>query len=255
MNKTISKPTDRTRRTILARSGNQCAFPTCSKQIFDSSNNMLGQIAHIKGKKGPRYDASQTPQERHGVDNLLALCNEHGIHVDDDKKVDTYTVSVLQQMKEEHEKKVEGNADRNWILPPSSVTNGILGGATVHYWVDRHGQPQVYTDEQLAKSTALLRLSIDFSNLSTTLKTLRDMDEPILKSLFQQDYAKVGENADNLYAHIVQLMAVVPEATFGEFMRFIVASRDATGLIDAGTKRLENIVEGRESSFWRQPTS
>lgn len=253
MTKNISKPSDAIRRRVLAHSGNQCAFPGCSKPIF-IENEMKGHIAHIKARKpkGPRYDPNQTPGERNGFENLIAVCKEHGTHIDDNNQVDTYTVAFLQRIKKEHEEKIEQNADRNWILPPNSITGGTLGGSTVHYWVDRNGKPRVYSDEQLAKCSVLLQLSIDISNLNTTLTALRSLEEPIVKSLFEQSYAKVGENSDNLYAHIVQLMAIVPEATFGEFMRFIVDGNDATPLIDNGTKRLKNIVDGNESSFWRQ---
>jgi hypothetical protein len=214
---------------------------------------MVGQLAHIKGRKpgSPRYDPSQNPEERHGEDNLIAMCHDHGILIDADGSEYTYPVDTLQRMKVEHQQKIEGLADRNWIQPPNSVGGGALGDITVHYWIDRHGHPQVYSDDQLSKLDQLLRLSIDFSNLNTTMQALKTLNSPEVKSLLQQGYARVGEEEDNLYAHLVKRMAVAPEVTFGEFLHFLIEGVDATPLIDAGAKRRLDIVEGREPSFWR----
>lgn len=248
----LSKPRDKTKREILAHSGNQCAFPSCARRIFDKGV-MQGQLSHIKGRKpgSPRYDPSQSDEDRHSASNLMVMCDEHGTLVDDPANISTYPVSVLKHMKAEHEASIEGNADRNWILPPNSITGGALLNTTVYYWIDRNGIPQVYSDEQLAKINALLHLSIDFSNLSTLMQTLGTIDEPIVQSLMQQSYAQVGKDQDNLYAYIAQLMAIAPEITLGEFLRFIVKGGDATSLIHLGAKRLRDIVEGREPSFWR----
>jgi len=240
-------------RAVLARSGNQCAHPSCSNIIFDEGG-MQGQLSHIRGRRpgSPRYDASQTPEERHGEANLIAMCHEHGSLIDSPENVDTYTVEVLVQMKSDHEQRVEERADRNWIRPPNSIVGGAVGETPVHFWMDRHGNPQIYTDIQLAKLNGLLKLNLDISQLSTLMQALRTIDEPIVKSLMQQSYARVGEAEENLVAHIVKLMAVAPEVTFGEFLGFIVEDGDPTPIVNEGAKRLADIVEGRESSWWIQ---
>ena len=248
----ISKPRDRTRRAVLARSGNQCAFPSCTEPIYKSTG-MVGQLAHIEGARpgSARHRASQPPEERHGESNLICMCDPHGTLIDSDDGAKTYTVSALKRMKAEHEAKIEGAADRSWIKPPNSVVGGQFGDTPVHFWVDRQGRTRVYSDDQLAKLSELLRLSLDLSDLSTLMKTLRSMDSADVKALLQQSYAKVGEDAYNLYAHLALPMSVAAEVTFGEFLHFIVEGNDATGLLDVGAKRRQEIIEGNVSSFFR----
>src|SRR6202035_809818 len=65
---------------------------------------VTGRICHIKARKpgGPRYDVGQTDEERHAFDNLILLCSVHHDLVDD--QVGTYTVDLLKEMKEIHER-------------------------------------------------------------------------------------------------------------------------------------------------------
>jgi hypothetical protein len=44
---------------------------------------------------GPRYDANQTSEQRHGFENLILLCAVHHIEIDADSNLDTYTVDRL----------------------------------------------------------------------------------------------------------------------------------------------------------------
>jgi len=255
-NQSISKPRDRTRRAILAHSGNLCAFPTCTKPVFRNGEMTgVGQIAHIEAANsdGPRYNPQQSPEDRHGYDNLMAVCMEHGPHIDDPSRVSTYTVEVLCGYKIDHEKKVERDADRNWILPPNSITGGSLGGTTVHFWIDRNGNQRVYSDRQLAICSSLLELNLDISKIGSLYQVLHTINEPMVKSLLQQDYAKIGDDPDNLFAHLAQIMASFPEVTFGEFLRFLVQGNDATALVDLGEKRIAGIIDGNRKSFWKNP--
>lgn len=90
-------------KRLYAHSGNQCAFPNCSAPIFEEDGLYTAECCHIKAAKpgGPRYDASQTAEERNGVDNLMFMCSRHHTIVDAD--VETYTVEALQLIKREHE--------------------------------------------------------------------------------------------------------------------------------------------------------
>ena len=246
----ISKPRDSTRRLVLARCGNQCAFPSCSRPIFDSTQ-LLGQLAHINGNKpgSARHDPSQDPEERHGPDNLIAMCDEHGTLIDDPANEAHYPVNFILRMKKEHEQKIEKTADRSWIKPPNSVTGGQLGNTTVHFWVDRFGNPRIYSDDELAIIGELLALSIDISNIGTTFQALRTLNSDDAKALLQQSYAEVA-NEEKLYGRLTERMAVAPDVTFGEFLHFIVQGGDATSLLNHGSKVRSDIVEGRRSSFF-----
>ncbi len=82
-----SGPSPATLKRLFAQSGNRCAFPKCSLQIIQGST-VVGEICHIKAAKpkGPRYDAQQTPRDRHGYDNLILLCAIHHTVIDDDEE-------------------------------------------------------------------------------------------------------------------------------------------------------------------------
>ncbi len=90
-------------RLLYAHSGNQCAYPGCCEPIFEDSGLLTGECCHIKAFSagGPRYDATQTGEERNGAENLILLCSRHHKMVDADEE--TYTVAELRRYKQEHE--------------------------------------------------------------------------------------------------------------------------------------------------------
>ncbi len=101
----MGKPALPTTKRLFAVSGNRCAFPRCPVPLVDeASGKVTGKVCHIRAKQpgGPRFDANQTDEERHGFDNLLLLCPIHHDVLDSD--VDSYTVERLLQIKSEHEK-------------------------------------------------------------------------------------------------------------------------------------------------------
>ena len=63
-----------------------------------------GEVCHIKAQStgGPRFDSKQSDEARHAFENLLLLCSVHHRIVDD--RQDTYTVELLAEMKEMHER-------------------------------------------------------------------------------------------------------------------------------------------------------
>lgn len=252
------RPRDKTRRLVLARSGNQCAYPACANPIFDTKQ-LLGTLAHIKGSKhgSARHDTSQDPEERQGPDNLIAMCKEHGNLIDDPANVEAYTVEYLVNLKREHEEKVERDADRSWIKPPNAVTGGQFGPTTIRFWIDRHGRPRVYNDDQLAMLGELLALSSDFSSLNTTLAALQSLNAPEVQTLLQQRYAEIA-NEKKLVERLTLRMAIAPNVTFGEFLHFIVKGGNATAVINRGSALRVEIIEGRRPSFYfpkRKPST
>lgn len=92
-------------RLLYAHSGNRCAYPDCTNPIFEDDGQLTGECCHIKAYSpgGPRYDVSQTDEERNGVDNLVLMCSRH--HAIVDKNEDRYTVEVLQEYKRNHEER------------------------------------------------------------------------------------------------------------------------------------------------------
>lgn len=99
----MNAPTERDVKKLFALSMNQCAFPGCINFIFTLKDEMIGEICHIKAKnkEGPRFDHTQTGEERHGFDNLILLCRNHHKIVDDQPQ--KYTAEWLKTVKHGHE--------------------------------------------------------------------------------------------------------------------------------------------------------
>ena len=124
-------------KRLFGCSGNQCAFPTCKAPVVDGST-VLGEVCHIAGagSNGPRYDATQTDEERNGFDNLILLCPNHHTVIDAD--LESYTVERLQKMKKEHEARSgtrppdETNAATLLLLDQSVHNENQSGGLAAH---------------------------------------------------------------------------------------------------------------------------
>lgn len=85
---------------------NRCYMPECSTPIVDpSSNKILADVCHINAARpgGPRFDANQTPEDRHGFANLLLLCGTHHKLVDAPGNFEHYTADRLKAIKADHE--------------------------------------------------------------------------------------------------------------------------------------------------------
>jgi hypothetical protein len=97
-------------KKLYLYSGNECAFPGCSARIIDDEGDVVAQLAHIEAAEegGPRYNDSQSDEERRHFDNLLYLCYLHH------KKTDgpTYTVEKMKDMKRRHEARFGDHAVR-----------------------------------------------------------------------------------------------------------------------------------------------
>lgn len=101
-------PTAITKRLLDIFSKNRCAFPDCYELLSDyNTKTVTGERCHIKGKKpeSPRYDPTQTDEERDSFDNLVMMCEKH--HKIIDARPDIYTVEILLEMKREHEKSLD----------------------------------------------------------------------------------------------------------------------------------------------------
>jgi hypothetical protein len=95
----MPEPSLPTIKRLFALSGNRCAFPQCSLPIVEDSGVVTGIVCHIcaRSKGGPRFDAKQTDEDRHGYANLILMCARHSKLIDSDPKA--YPVDLLQQMK------------------------------------------------------------------------------------------------------------------------------------------------------------
>ena len=97
------KSTSKTVRELYLLSGNRCAFPGCPEAIISNTGVLQGEIAHIEAaeKGGPRFNPSQTDEQRRSINNLILLCLKHHNLIDGDPN--SYPVSDLKKMKADHE--------------------------------------------------------------------------------------------------------------------------------------------------------
>jgi hypothetical protein len=79
---------------------------------------LVGQVCHIKASSpgGPRYDASQTLEERDGYENLILMCAAHNKIIDDPGTSAAFTVEMIEGYKREHEKKFHNAVVKDTVL-------------------------------------------------------------------------------------------------------------------------------------------
>jgi hypothetical protein len=101
-------------------------------------DTIIGEVCHISAASpnGPRYDPQQSPAERHGFDNLILLCANHHLVIDDDPEA--YTVERLRKMKANHESTAttlgaaEIDHGTNLLIDQSVHAINQSGGITAH---------------------------------------------------------------------------------------------------------------------------
>ncbi|MDA2933978.1 LecA/PA-IL family lectin [Acidobacteria bacterium AH-259-D05] len=102
-------------KKLWARSGNVCSFPGCDVELVleKEASRVMGEEAHIKGEKktAPRYDPSQTHDERESYENRILLCPNHHTEIDSDPE--KWSVERLMEIKAQHEQRVR----ENWQFP------------------------------------------------------------------------------------------------------------------------------------------
>jgi hypothetical protein len=79
---------------------------------------LVGQICHIKANSpgGPRYDPSQTPEERDGYENLILMCAAHNKIIDDPSTAAAFAVEMIEGYKREHEKRFHNTVVKEKVL-------------------------------------------------------------------------------------------------------------------------------------------
>lgn len=95
---------------LYAKSGNVCAFPSCTHPIINADGLNVAQICHIEAAEegGPRFNPNQTNEDRRKSENLLIMCYPHHKETDDVQK---YPVEKMREIKRNHEAKFEKALD------------------------------------------------------------------------------------------------------------------------------------------------
>jgi len=178
-------------RALFARSGNRCAFPGCTAHLVNERNLFVGQICHIEAAEpgGERYNPQQTDDNRRDYHNLILMCYPHHVETND---VEVYTVEILKQMKEYHE--------RVFLSNPFKIDETLLYKVTAEmegYW-DR-----VDKLHRLSHETPDLAIQVD------TTQSYADLNEKAKDLLGEfhrlADYITTQE--DEVYAELLSFLA------------------------------------------------
>jgi tetratricopeptide (TPR) repeat protein len=94
------EPLKETTRRLYLLSGNQCAFPDCDNAMVNDDGVFIGNIAHIEGVKGERFNPRMTNEQRRSFENLVLLCYVHHQVTNDEV---AWPVARMREMKAKHE--------------------------------------------------------------------------------------------------------------------------------------------------------
>ena len=122
--------TDKTRKLLWGKSGNRCAMcrhVLCVDATPEDDESIVGDECHIISRKenGPRYNPSYPNDKLDSYENLILLCRIHHKQIDDQHT--TYTTQILKQIKENHEKWVSEQLDKNPKISPEVRIKRIPG--------------------------------------------------------------------------------------------------------------------------------
>ncbi|MBK24693.1 MAG: hypothetical protein CME70_11915 [Halobacteriovorax sp.] len=100
---------ERDAKKLYLYSGNQCARPECSKEIFSPEGANIGKIAHIVGLNDDslRHDGRWSEKKLNSYENLLLLCSACHDVIDDRDSGKKFKVPELKEWKSSHEIKFE----------------------------------------------------------------------------------------------------------------------------------------------------
>jgi hypothetical protein len=164
---------DKEARIVYLRSGGRCAFPGCGRELVepgnpDDDNAYIGEIAHIvaDSRQGPRGDSPLTDEERDRHGNLVLLCRV--CHKVIDSLPFTYSVSVLQAIKTDHEGRIRQSTATESFTPPIELKREIIHGSLLpmtHLPQAVFSAPCSYTDRQEDEVKRRIRYPSDRSVL------------------------------------------------------------------------------------------
>lgn len=121
MNRNLTKPFKLIRaikpqieRELWGRAAARCEFSDCNKLLYKSPITQesihLAEKAHIYSfsKTGPRGWGffSRNPFELNNISNLMLVCHDCHLKIDQDKKGERYSADLLKKWKVEHEARV-----------------------------------------------------------------------------------------------------------------------------------------------------
>lgn len=115
---------EKIKRQLRDSVANCCSNPDCRKSTTAPNVN-IGEAAHIKAASpnGPRYDATQTKEERSSIENAIWLCNTCAKIIDSD--VENYPVEKLNEWKRNAELRAKNNLAKPFYTEHEHTLNKL----------------------------------------------------------------------------------------------------------------------------------
>lgn len=234
----MGSPKSSTIKRLFAVSGNQCAFPGCEVPLVEPSGTVTGEIAHIKAssENGPRYDESQSEEERHGFNNLMLLCSRH--HTIIDGEIPEHPVEKLIAIKKEHEQSGPVEISQH----TASVAQALLN--SYQNIIIKNNSGQVAVNSPGAIQTNTLNLKTTKNKVSIAPPAGSVSSELVMCSYVEyligkhQEYQKQHQEKEGRYKYIAIYNAIkreygckwqlVPALRFDELVLFLQKKIDNT---------------------------
>ncbi|HEX9817711.1 MAG TPA: hypothetical protein VGA89_02355 [Patescibacteria group bacterium] len=148
---------------------------------------------------------------------------------------------------------INQESDRSWVRPPNIITQktslkvvkkGKKYPTKISYWVDKNGEAQLYTAEQLAVCNILTNINVLLNKSLTLAENLKTMDKDVtVGTLVQQDYAQFKALENTIYGYFIELMAAAEDITFGEFLNFISQGKEDNAFSKLGKSKLKKVMQ------------
>ena len=165
---------DGVKALLWLRAGGRCQFAGCNDPLWVDGLTTLpmnaSQMAHIVADSpdGPRGDVNDSPKLAKDVSNLMLLCTTHHKLVDSKEHEIRYPRSLLEQMKENHERRIELMTSFHGDKRSRLVTYWANVGEKKHFMADHFVREAVLPHAYPASSHPL--------NLASANSVLSDGD-------------------------------------------------------------------------------
>jgi len=146
-------------RRLDTLSGNQCAAPGCIKPLIARDNeSILSKICHIEAasKKGPRFNVNMDDEERRHYNNLILMCDECHIIIDNKENEVDYPVKLLKAWKKEHESKMIAILNSNTSLLKLAI-NAVVNSDIDYESATNDPKPDVFNIENKIEYNSIIR--------------------------------------------------------------------------------------------------
>lgn len=185
-------PSAETYKLLYVRSGNVCAFPDCEHPIFNDDGLYIAQLCHIKAANegGPRYDLSQTDEDRRTIENLLFMCYRHHKETDD---VIKYPAQKLLEIKLNH----ESNYTESGRRASEEMIRQVID-ENKYFWKQLSDRTYENID---------LKIILDFEK--DTLEVLDDVNSLISWLYYYTEKCVKSDNRDTLFSDLNNLLEKV----------------------------------------------